>query len=284
MNLINRFSRIIFVIIFFCLMLCGCNNTGIDTANQQVIELQIQLEKLQNENESLKTEIDTLNDEIEESTRKYKEIYESFLDKGEDVIIAESKVRELNDKNRELEGNIDGLKNELNMKIGKIWQYKKLLQKNKKELQDVIKPNYILNIYDPILIQENDEIAGLIVEHKNVRNIDGINIPIYEEVAFTGEYQVKGRIYHDKENELVSVKIDQSELINIPVPIDNFYIKSFEITVLNGDELINLLGDKYVDGIEVIARFSGFKHYGKIEAEKMTETTFSELMSISNDL
>lgn len=282
MNLSNKFYLTLVILLLLSFILGSCSNKDKETVNQQVQDLQSELGKLKSENDGYKLEIDTLTNEIENSNKKYNELYSGFSKNILEKLELENEMQNLNDEILRLEGNIIGLKNELNIKIEQLWQYEKLLQRNKKELQGIIKPGYILNIYNPVFITEGDKIAGLIVEEKHISVKDELNIPIYEDIKFRGEYKVRGNIYFDKHSNLIKLKISQEQLINIPIPYNNFNIEFFEVTVLNGEELIYSLGNKYFDNIEVIATYSGFRHYGKIEAEKMTEITFVELISINN--
>lgn len=275
----NKLYFKILILLLFSLVLGGCSNKSKETLNQQVSDLQEKLEQLQEENETYKAEINILNDEIKENNRKYKELYEVFSKKVLEKKKDENMIQDLNNKISDLETNF---RNELDRKREQLWQYGTILQYNKDKLQEIIKPVYVLNIFDSIFIQEGDKIAGLIVEEKDIGLMDEFNRPVYEDIKFRGEYEVKGNIYNDPDSNLIKLRIKQSELIKIPIPYYVFDIEFIDITVLNGDKLIDSIGQRYFDNMEVTAIYNGFRYYGKIESEKMMETTFIKLLAINN--
>lgn len=270
----NKFYIKIIILLLFPLVLGGCTYKGEETLEQQVLDLQSKLEQLLEENEAYKSEIDILNNEIKDNNRRYKELFEAFSQKVLEQKVDENTTQELGVKIANLE---IGFKNELDRKREQLWQYRTILHNNKEELKEIIKPDYILNMFDSIFIKEGDEIAGLIVVKKDVGPMDEYNRPIYEDIEFCGEFEVKGNIYYDQDSNLVKLRINRSELIKIPIPYYTFDMEALDITVLNGDKLIVSTGKRYNDNIEVTATYSGFRYYGKVEAEKMIDTTFIKL-------
>lgn len=246
----NRFFKISLLAIII-LMLFGCTNQGFEGK-------------------------DNLNKQQSENDEKYNELYSSYSNKVLEIIELEYKIEDLNDEVLGLEGNIIGIYNEMDRRIEGLLEYKRILENNKDILLGKIKPDYIFNIFDPLYIEEGEKIAGLIVAEKDIDYEVKFNRPIYEDVKFSGEFKVKCNVIR-QESELVTIRIKQPELINIPIPFNDLHIEYIELTVLNGDELINAIGNDYSEETEIIGVFSGFRYYGKIEAGKMMDTEFLKL-------
>lgn len=246
----NGFFKISLLAIII-LMLFGCTNQGFEGK-------------------------DNLNKQQSENDEKYNELYSSYSNKVLEIIELEYKIEDLNDEVLGLEGTIIGIYNEMDRRIEGLLEYKRILENNKDILLGKIKPDYVFNIFDPLYIEEGEKIAGLIVAEKDIDYEVKFNRPIYEDVKFSGEFKVKCNVIR-QESELVTIRIKQPELINIPIPFNDLHIEYIELTVLNGDELINAIGNDYSEEMEIIGVFSGFRYYGKIEAGKMMDTKFLKL-------
>lgn len=239
-------SSIIMILILNILLLSGCND-NVETIND-FTELQNKLENYKKVNENLN----------EQNTKKMEEIKD-----------LSKLVKELNNK--------ISIQPLLNNKVKDLQHYISMINENKNNIQK-LEPQYLLNVYDPVLIKKGDNIAGLVVKGVDVKTSKDLNLYINESIKFKGSFNLEGKIYNA--DGLVQIVIDKSQFINIPIHIDCLKNDSKYIIITNGDKLLKVLGEKYKDGIEVTAKFNGYWDHATIEAEKTSETEFTEIVTI----
>lgn len=253
---------IIIILILNVSLLSGCNNNDVETINNEVSTLQKELEDsknlvkmLRNKNDESKNQIKDLNKKIEELG---KEVFYYLM---------------------------------VNDNVKNFQKYISMINENKNNIKNV-EPKYLLNVYDPLVIKKGDKYADLVVDEVNVKTAvnerfkKNINICTDVSIKFKGVFNLKGKIYNDID--LVQIMIDKSQFNNIPINIEHFYDSnapdhfndSKVITIMNGDELIKALGDKYKNGMEVTAKFNGYWYHALIESEYHYETEFAEIITI----
>lgn len=276
MYLKNNLFIVVIILFFISAVLSACGNNEMELLNSKNSDLKEELIKREREIASYKEQISRLK---EESKQQAEDVSIRYLNEvvefKKETVSLQNEIEILNDE-------VLGLKTEIyfgNRKIELLNTYISTIHEQREKIQNVIEPQYLLNVFDPIEVTKGDVIAELTVEGKKIGSFENINVCLYEDIEFNGKYKLKGKVYRNKDSNKVEIVIDKSQFINIPLHINYIEMESMNITVLNGHELINCLEDEYYDGIEILALFSGLIYHSKVEAEKMIDTTFVKLIS-----
>jgi hypothetical protein len=271
-------SLIIILLTVVSVIFIGCDDKGQNAVTQENLAIKEDLVKMKNEILKYKEQISRLEEEL----KVYKDYNESCLKRIDEF---HNKNKELKNENNKLNTEISWLKTQLyegNRRIKQLNKYRFIIQQHKQQIESLIEPKYLLNIFDPFTIKKGESIAHLTVEDKDIEAFEYIDTCIHEDVRFKGKYKLKGKIYKNEDSGGVVILVDKSQITNIPLHINYIDADSIQITILNGNEFIDSLGDEYYDGIEITGFFSGLRYHSKIEAEKMIDTTFIKLISINN--
>ncbi|MTI68336.1 MAG: hypothetical protein FH753_17275 [Firmicutes bacterium] len=268
MDLKQSYLKII-ILIFIIFNFSACNNVEKNS-------LEVQLDNLKVKNENLKKELSILKNKLAKKETEYKKEFNRHFEKTSEL---EKQNKILSKTNQNLKGELIELKYFINKEINTNLKYINIIEKNKNEIESIIKPKYILNIYNPLTLKKDQIVAGLTVKQKVIKTLEDINICTYERITFKGEFQLKGKLYKRDSN--VEIVIDKSQFKNIPLKIEDLEKNEKYIVIANGEKLIKEIGDRYKEGILITAKYSGYLYNGKIEAENIKKTNYIELLSIN---
>ncbi|MTI69822.1 MAG: hypothetical protein FH751_06150 [Firmicutes bacterium] len=267
----NRKESYLIFIIFIIIILnfSTCNNL------ENSLDTEVKLDNLKAKNEDLKKELCILKNKLAKKETEYKEEFNRHFEKTSEL---EKQNKILSKTNQNLKGELSELKYLINKEINNNLKYINIIEKNKNEIESIIKPKYILNIYNPLTLKKDQIVAGLTVEEKVIQTLEDINMCTYERIIFNGEFQLKGKLYKRDSN--VEIVIDKSQYKNVPLKFEDLEKNKKYIVIANGEKLIKEIGDRYKEGILITAKYSGYLYEGKIESENIKKTNYIELLSI----